>query len=119
MAASGDSRRLIVVSNRLPVTIKRHEDGQYEFTMSSGGLVSALSGCKRSMDFQWFGWPGIDVPEDEREHVSKRLRDEFSCFPVYISDEVADRHYNGFSNSILWPLFHYRAPRSRVAHLTV
>jgi trehalose 6-phosphate synthase len=35
--------------------------------------------------------------------------DEYSCLPVYLSDELADRHYNGFSNSILWPLFHYRA----------
>lgn len=107
MAAKGEQRRLIVVSNRLPVTIKRSDQGEYEFKMSSGGLVSALSGCKRSMDFQWFGWPGIDIPVEEREMVSKRLQDEFSCFPVYISDELADRHYNGFSNSILWPLFHY------------
>ena len=26
---------------------------------------------------------------------------------MYLSDELAERHYNGFSNSILWPLFHY------------
>jgi trehalose 6-phosphate synthase len=30
-----------------------------------------------------------------------------SCQAVYLDDDVADRHYNGFSNSILWPLFHY------------
>ena len=52
--------------------------------------------------------PGVDIPESERETVSKRLMDEYSCLPVYVSDEIADRHYNGFSNSILWPLFHYR-----------
>ena len=27
--------------------------------------------------------------------------------PVYLPDDVADKHYNGFANSILWPLFHY------------
>lgn len=54
--------------------------------------------------------PGVDIPENERETVSKRLMDEYSCLPVYVSDEIADRHYNGFSNSILWPLFHYREP---------
>lgn len=30
-----------------------------------------------------------------------------NCVPVFIPDQVADMHYNGFSNSILWPLFHY------------
>lgn len=51
---------------------------------------------------------GVDVPEAEREEVSRRLMEDYSCKPVFISDEIADRHYNGFSNSILWPLFHYR-----------
>ncbi|KAK9366476.1 glycosyl transferase [Lipomyces kononenkoae] len=98
---------LLVISNRLPVTIKRSENGDYDFAMSSGGLVSALSGLKKSTTFTWFGWPGLEVPDDERALVVKRLRDEFSCVPVFLSDELADLHYNGFSNSILWPLFHY------------
>ena len=91
--------------------------------MSSGGLVSALSGCKKTMSFTWIGWPGKHVsllealphpadnlhqiPEADREHVNSRLLEEYNCYPVYLSDELADRHYNGFSNSILWPLFHY------------
>ena len=24
-----------------------------------------------------------------------------------MDDELADLHYNGFSNGVLWPLFHY------------
>jgi len=50
--------RLIVFSNRLPVTISRSSEGVYKFKMSSGGLVSALSGMKRDMKFIWIGWPG-------------------------------------------------------------
>lgn len=51
--------RLLVVSNRLPVTItKDKESGEYTFKMSSGGLVSALSGLKKMMSFTWIGWPG-------------------------------------------------------------
>ncbi|CAG8630506.1 7182_t:CDS:2, partial [Diversispora eburnea] len=38
--------------------------------------------------------------------VSAKL-EQNSCLPVYVDDELSDRHYNGFSNSILWPLFHY------------
>lgn len=100
---------LIVVSNRLPVTIKVDPSvpGGYTFSLSSGGLVSALSGCKKTMNFTWIGWPGLSVPPKDEEYIEKRLREEYSCQPVWISDEIADRHYNGFSNSILWPLFHY------------
>ncbi|RPD61205.1 alpha,alpha-trehalose-phosphate synthase TPS1 subunit [Lentinus tigrinus ALCF2SS1-7] len=75
--------------------------------MSSGGLVSALSGCKKSMSFTWIGWPGFFIPPKDRPIVDKRLKEEYSCQAVYLDDDVADRHYNGFSNSILWPLFHY------------
>ncbi|KAJ3282888.1 Trehalose-6-P synthase/phosphatase complex synthase subunit [Borealophlyctis nickersoniae] len=98
--------RLIVVSNRLPITISKNEAG-WKYAMSSGGLVSALSGLKKEMSFTWIGWPGLDIPEDEREKVKSDLLEQHSCAPVFISDEIADGHYNGFSNSILWPLFHY------------
>ncbi|GMM36944.1 alpha,alpha-trehalose-phosphate synthase (UDP-forming) [Saccharomycopsis crataegensis] len=98
---------VLVVSNRLPVTITRNKDGSYEYKMSSGGLVTALQGLKKSTSFQWFGWPGLEVPDDEKARVKKDLMDQFNCIPVFISDEIADLHYNGFSNSILWPLFHY------------
>lgn len=49
---------------------------------------------------------GFDVPEIDREFVTKRLETDYNCIPVYLSAEVAERYYNGFSNSILWPLFH-------------
>ncbi|KIJ14250.1 alpha,alpha-trehalose-phosphate synthase [Paxillus involutus ATCC 200175] len=98
---------LIVVSNRLPVTITKDASGEYHFKMSSGGLVSALSGFKKSLSFTWIGWPGFFIPQKDREYVNKRLMDEYSCQAVYLDDDIADRHYNGFSNSILWPLFHY------------
>jgi trehalose 6-phosphate synthase len=59
--SNGKEQRLIVVSNRLPVTISKDDKGVYHFKMSSGGLVSALSGCKKTMSFTWIGWPGKDV----------------------------------------------------------
>lgn len=98
---------VLVVSNRLPVTIKRSEDGKYEYSMSSGGLVTALQGLKKSTSFQWYGWPGLEIPQDEQEKVKNDLITKFNCIPIFISDEIAELHYNGFSNSILWPLFHY------------
>jgi trehalose 6-phosphate synthase len=102
-----NSQHLIVVSNRLPITISKDAKGEYHFKMSSGGLVSALSGCKKSMTFTWIGWPGFYINPKDRAYVDKRLMEEYSCQAVYLDDDIADRHYNGFSNSILWPLFHY------------
>jgi trehalose 6-phosphate synthase len=105
--SSLEGQHLIVVSNRLPITINKDDAGEYHFKMSSGGLVSALSGFKKSLNFTWIGWPGFFIPPKDRPLVDKRLMEEYSCQAVYLDDDVADRHYNGFSNSILWPLFHY------------
>lgn len=92
--------RLLLVSNRLPITIKRSDDGQYNFSMSSGGLVTGLSGLSKTTTFQWYGWPGLEVPESETAPLEKRLKDEYGAIPVFIEDELADRHYNGFSSTI-------------------
>jgi trehalose 6-phosphate synthase len=98
--ANGDasSGRLLLLSNRLPITIKRSEDGSYNFSMSSGGLVTGLSGLSKTTSFQWYGWPGLEVPENEVEGMKKRLKDDYGAHPVFIDDELADRHYNGFSS---------------------
>lgn len=90
---------VLVISNRLPVTIKRSDDGEYKYSMSSGGLVTALSGLKKTTNFKWFGWPGQELPSSEQRKVSQDLAEKFSCIPVFLSDDIADLHYNGFSNS--------------------
>lgn len=96
-----EDSRLLLVSNRLPITIKRSDDGKYEFSMSSGGLVSGLSGLSKSTTFEWYGWPGLEIPDDEIGHVRKRLREEYGAIPVMIDDDLADKHYNGFSSMVL------------------
>ena len=92
--------RLFLVSNRLPVTIKRSEEGKYDMTMSSGGLVSGLSGLKKTTVFQWYGWPGMEVPEDEISKVEQKLEQEYNAFPVFLSQDLAEKHYNGFSSKL-------------------
>ncbi|KAJ8110757.1 hypothetical protein OPT61_g6484 [Boeremia exigua] len=99
--------RLLLVSNRLPITIKRADQGKYEMSMSSGGLVSGLSGLSKTTTFQWYGWPGLEVPDDEVTTLKDQLKSEYNAVPIMLDDELADRHYNGFSNAIMWPLFHY------------
>ncbi len=90
---------VLVISNRLPVTIKRSSNGEYKYSMSSGGLVTALSGLKKTTKFKWFGWPGQEIPVSEQPKVRQDLAEKFSCIPVFMGDDLADLHYNGFSNS--------------------
>jgi trehalose 6-phosphate synthase len=90
--------RLLLISNRLPITIKRSDDGKYDTSMSSGGLVSGLSGMAKTTTFQWYGWPGLEIPEDEVPDLKKKLKDEYNAVPVMLDDELADKHYNGFSS---------------------
>lgn len=83
-------QRLIVVSNRLPVTISKDANGEYQFAMSSGGLVSALSGCKKSMSFTWIGWPG--------KHVSclssrRDLECKLTCRSLKPTERMSKRGY--------------------------
>jgi len=90
--------RLLLVSNRLPITIKRSDEGKYEMSMSSGGLVSGLSGLSKTTTFQWYGWPGLEVPEDEVAELEDQLKKDYNAVPIMLKDELADRHYNGFSS---------------------
>ena len=93
--------RLLLISNRLPITIKRSPEGKYDFSMSSGGLVTGLSGLAKSTTLQGYGWPGLEVPDNESEDLVKRLKDEFNAIPVFVDDDLADRHYNGFSSEYM------------------
>ena len=49
--------RLILVSNRLPLTV-RLEHGQVAVTRSAGGLVTGLRGPHERTGGLWIGWPG-------------------------------------------------------------
>lgn len=102
MAAEG--KRMLLVSNRLPVTIKR-EDGEIALVPSSGGLATALRSLERNGERLWIGWPGA-VPRKDRPEVERRLTEELQCVPVFLSERLTERYYEGFSNRTVWPLFH-------------
>ncbi|KAL4766983.1 alpha, alpha-trehalose-phosphate synthase 2 [Aspergillus nidulans var. acristatus] len=98
---------LIIVSNRLPITIKKLNPEGYECSQSTGGLAGALGGIAKSMPFRWFGWPGLEIPQDA-EVIVRQKAAEYNVLPVFLNNHLAQKYYNGFSNSILWPLFHYQ-----------
>jgi trehalose 6-phosphate synthase len=109
MPHSVDTRRFIVVANRLPVTRSRKKDSQ-AWTVSPGGLVSAMTPLLTEGEGSWVGWHGApgDAPE-AFEHAGISLR------PVGLSKTEVDGYYKGFSNRTLWPLYHdsLRTPQFR------
>jgi trehalose 6-phosphate synthase len=96
----GSERKLIVVSNRLPITIERHAGGRYQYNKSSGGLVTGMSGLNQGTNFEWYGWPGLSLsaPAEELLEVERVLKEEHNAVPVSLDNRLADTHYNGFSS---------------------
>jgi trehalose 6-phosphate synthase/phosphatase len=108
------TKRIIVVSNRLPFTIK-DISGETHFIPSVGGLATGLSSYLESFrdhpsasrEFLWVGWPGSTISEGRREETKARCLAEFSAVPVFLSEEDIEKFYQGFCNKTIWPLFHY------------
>jgi len=99
--------KLVVVSNRLPVSVSRR-DGKLHFEASSGGLATAMSTLD-SEDRIWVGWPGIasdDLTPEERKEIIAELATH-GCYPVFLTKNQVELFYEGYSNDTLWPLFHY------------
>lgn len=90
--------RVLVVANRLPVTIKVSPGGDVTLGLSSGGLVSALLGTRSELEFLWIGWPGQTLPLSHEAEIVEKLRKEHGCVPVLLPQQLAEAHYNGVSN---------------------
>jgi trehalose 6-phosphate synthase/phosphatase len=98
--------KTIIVSNRLPVKISK-TDNEYILSTSEGGLATGLGSIYKQGDNKWIGWPGIEINEKEdQDKVSAQLA-ELSLDPVFLNQEEINQYYEGFSNDVLWPVFHY------------
>lgn len=97
----------VIVSNRLPVTVKK-VNGKLEYKEGGGGLATALSTFTTKRNSLWIGWPGIpndEVTEADKKTITAYLKKK-NCHPVWLTKAQLERFYNGYSNSVLWPLFH-------------
>ena len=99
--------RLLIVSNRLPVTV-RHEHTQITVSPSAGGLATAMKGPHRNSDALWVGWPGeLGRITDEQTKLIEQEFEKQRLVAVYLTSNQVKRFYEGFSNGVLWPLYHY------------
>ncbi len=99
-------KRLIVVSNRLPVTVSK-EGRHLEVRPSSGGLVTALRPIVAAGGGCWVGGSGVAY-RPEIQKILERAEPEngIQLIPVFLNEEERLNFYHGYCNEIVWPLFH-------------
>ena len=93
--------RLVVVSNRVADPRK---------SASAGGLAVALGEALSANGGLWFGWSGTIVeggtPGEGEVHSHQAGKVRLTT--VDLCREDHDSYYLGYSNGVLWPVFHYR-----------
>lgn len=94
----------IFVSNRLPFSINKKTSALHR---GSGGLVSALLGVSLDEPFSWVGFETDPKAAQQLRERSSEISPQLQSFPVLLSQKLYDQYYDGFSNDLIWPLFHY------------
>ncbi len=99
--------RLLIISNRLPITLVRKQEG-FHIEPSTGGLATGLGSIYQSRDSMWIGWCGLasERLRGQEEEIQKKLEAE-RCHGIFLSQYDMENFYYGFSNKTIWPLFHY------------
>jgi len=97
-------RRLLIVSNRLPVTVQEKK-GDLHVEPSVGGLATGLSSWYKSRDSIWIGWPGTTGKKIKRgKDILEKLLSA-NCHPVSISQQDVEAHYHGICNEGFWEAY--------------
>ncbi len=108
MSDNADRERLIVASNRLPFVMNKGPDGRWRITPGTGGLVTALLPVLRDRGGIWIGWPGtVEGLEDIGQVLADSNQDAgYALVPITLTANEVHDFYFGFSNEVIWPLFH-------------
>jgi trehalose 6-phosphate synthase len=108
MVKRTNGQRLIVASNRLPVSLAQDASGKWRCQPGSGGLVSALLPILRHRGGVWIGWPGTpDFNAGAATALATAAREiGLTLRSVALTKDEVRGFYRGFSNEIVWPLFH-------------
>ncbi|MHC4664169.1 MAG: alpha,alpha-trehalose-phosphate synthase (UDP-forming) [Planctomycetota bacterium] len=97
---------LVAVSNRLPVKLVREKE-KWVSLPGEGGLVTALAPVLKNRGGLWIGWPGVADAEGIHKPITDASREVgYDLHPVKLTGQEVNGYYRGFSNEIIWPLFH-------------
>ena len=100
-------QRVLIVANRLPITVKA-TDGGVDVQRSTGGLATGLLRPHEQSGGLWIGWSGApeELTADQRSELDEQLA-AMRLVSVPLTADQVTRYYENFSNGVLWPLFHY------------
>jgi len=90
--------RLVVVSNRVADPRKT----------AAGGLAVALGEVLNNSGGLWFGWSGKLAEGDDQPQLHVHHAGSVTLATVDLNKEDYESYYVGYSNGVLWPVFHYR-----------
>ena len=91
--------RLVVVSNRVADPRKP----------AAGGLAVAVGEALNASGGLWFGWSGTILDEGTSgEELHTQQAGKVTIATIDLSREDHDSFYLGYSNDVLWPVFHDR-----------
>ena len=92
--------RLVVISNRVADPRKP----------AAGGLAVALGESLQQTGGLWFGWSGhiVEGGTAGEGELHKQQAGPVTLAMIDLSREDHDSYYLGYSNDVLWPVFHYR-----------
>jgi trehalose 6-phosphate synthase len=93
--------RIFIISNRVAVPSN-------ERATHAGGLEVALRALLKTNKCVWVGWSGRAVDEPADIHVEHHSAAGTDYIVTDLSRQDFDEYYNGFANSVLWPVLHYR-----------
>lgn len=93
--------RLVIISNRVAVPKARGAAG------AQGGLAGALNSALKRHGGIWFGWSGGEV-EEFTGQIDIQRAEGVTIATIDLARQDVEEYYNGYANSTLWPLFHYR-----------
>lgn len=97
--------RIINISYRLPISLKKKGD-KIELKPSDGGLATAIRSLKT--EGKELLWTGVaDFSRSDFENGKSQLKEVFKIQPLFLDKTLNNGFYKGFSNAVLWPLFHY------------
>jgi trehalose 6-phosphate synthase/phosphatase len=69
-------------------------------------LVTAIQSLPNQDAIRWIGTADFKS-EDWEEYRKSAKKEGIEIVPMFLEKETEDLYYNGFSNGMLWPLFHY------------
>ena len=97
--------RLLLVSNRLPVTAE-HRRGKLVLKPSAGGLATGLHSVHDPGKGLWFGWSGLNQKAGVDEASESDEWKRRGCVPIPLSRAEVRDYYEACGNGVVWPLFH-------------